>query len=81
MEKFFAIGHFRQVLVQVVLFHLLRRCHAQNDAIPNFLPDSKSSFPGLSNELLFVSEFISEGKKDAKFLSENLGMQNLFGSV
>ena len=52
----------RQVLVQVMLFQFLGHGHPQVSATPNSLPDSKSSVSGLSNEVLFVSEFISEGE-------------------
>ena len=55
------MGRSRQVLVQVMLFQFLGRGLAQDDAMPNFLPDSNSSLSGLSNEVLFVSEFISKG--------------------
>ena len=44
----------RQVLVKVVLFQLRG---PQNEAIPNFFPDSKSSILGLSNEVSFVTEY------------------------
>ena len=46
----------RQVLVKVVLFHLRGCGHPQDDAMPNFFPDSKSSILGLSNEVSFVTE-------------------------
>ena len=51
----------RQVLVQVMLFQFFGRSHAHGGATPIFLPDSNSSLSGLSNEVLFLSEFISEG--------------------
>ena len=47
----------RRVLVEVVLFQLRGRGYPQNDAIPNFFPNSKGSILGLSNEVSFVSEF------------------------
>ena len=59
--RIFAMECPRQVLVQVMLFQFLECCLAQDGAMPNFSPDSNSSLSGLSNELLFVSEFISEG--------------------
>ena len=37
--------------------------HAQDGAKSKFLLDSKSFLLGLSNEVLFVTEFISEGEK------------------
>ena len=46
-----------------VLFQFLGPGLAQDGAMSNFLPDSKSSLSGLSNEALFVSEFISEDDK------------------
>ena len=54
-ERVLAMRGSRQVLAQVVLFHFWGRGHPQDDAIPNFFPDSKSSLQGLSNEILFVS--------------------------
>ena len=55
MKNFF-VGGSRRVLVKVVLFQLRGRGHPQDDATPNFIPDSESSILGLSNELSFVSE-------------------------
>ena len=46
----------RRVLVEGVLFHLRGRGHAQGNATPNFIHDSKSSILELSNEVLFVSK-------------------------
>ena len=46
----------RRVLVKVVLFQLRGRCHPQDDDMPHFYPDSKSSLLGLSNKVSFVSE-------------------------
>ena len=46
-----------QVLVKIVLFQLKGCGHPQDDTMPNFFPDSKSSILGLSNEVSFVSEF------------------------
>ena len=45
----------RRVLVKVVLFQLRGRGHPQDDAKPNFIPDSKSLLRGLSNEVSFAS--------------------------
>ena len=45
----------RRVLVKVVLFQLRERGHPQDDATPNFIPDSKRPLRGLSNEVSFVS--------------------------
>ena len=45
----------RQVLVIVVLFQLRGRGHPQDDATPNFIPDSKRPLKGLPNEVSFVS--------------------------
>ena len=50
-----------QVFVKVVLFQLRRHGHAQNDAMPNIFPDSKSLLLELSNEVSFVSEFLWDG--------------------
>ena len=50
----------RRVLVKVVLFQFLGPGLAQDGATSNFLPDSKSSLLGLSNEVLFVSEFLEK---------------------
>ena len=45
----------RRVLVKVVLFQLRGRGQAQDDATPNFIPDSKCPLRGLLNEVSFVS--------------------------
>ena len=45
----------------MIFFQFLWCGHAQDGAMPSFSPDSKSFLLGLSNEVLFVSEFISEG--------------------
>ena len=50
----------RRVLVKVVLFQFLGPGLAQDGATSNFLPDSKSSLLGLSNEVLFVFEFFEK---------------------
>ena len=49
---------FRQVLVQVMLFQFLGPGLAQDDAMPNFFPDSRSFLLGLSDEVSFVSKFL-----------------------
>ena len=51
----------RVILVKRVLFQLRGYGQFQNDARPNFFPDSNSSLKGLSSEILVVSESISEG--------------------
>ena len=48
------------VLLKVVLFQLSGPGNSNNDTIPDFVPDSNSSVLGLSNEILFVSEFLLE---------------------
>ena len=44
----------RRVLVKVVLFQIRGHGHPQDDATPNFFPDSKSSILGLSIDIPFV---------------------------
>ena len=46
----------RRVLVKVVLFQLRGPGHPQDDATPNFFPNSNSPMLGLSNEVSFVSK-------------------------
>ena len=58
----------RRVLVEGVLFHLRGRGHAQGNATPNFIHDSKSSILGLSNEVSFVSRY---------FLKKRIKMRKL----
>ena len=53
----------RWVLVKGVLFQSDKSGQPQDDDMPNFFPDSKSSILGLSNEVSFVSEFFLEGGK------------------
>ena len=55
----------RRVLVKVVLFQLRGRDHPQDDAMPNFFPDSKSSKLGLLNEVSFVSEVLLGGGQNS----------------
>ena len=68
-EKSFETGRIsvmkgsRRVLVKVVLFQLRGLGHPQDDAKPNFFPDSKSSMLGLSNEASFVSIFLWKNVK------------------
>ena len=50
------MGRSRQVFVQVMLFQFLGPGLAQDNAKPNFFPDSRSFLLGLSNEVSFVSE-------------------------
>ena len=61
--RIFAMGHSRQVMVQVMIFQILGYGVAQDiyGGKPNSVPDSNSSLSGLLNEVLFVSEFISDG--------------------
>ena len=62
--RIFVMEGSRQVLVKVVLFQLRGRGHPQNNATPNFFPDSKSSILGLSNEESIISEcFCKHGRK------------------
>ena len=51
----------RRVLVKVLLFQLDGPGHPQDDATPNFFPDSKNSIVGLSNEVSFVSKIFWKG--------------------
>ena len=48
----------RRVLVKVVLFQLKGHGHPQDDAMPNFFPDSKRPISGLSNEVSFVPKIL-----------------------
>ena len=63
-ERSFEIGGIsiiretRQALVEVMLFELRGCDYPQDDATSNFFPDFKSCTSGLSNQLLFVSEFL-----------------------
>ena len=62
-EKSFETGRIsvmkgsRRVLAKVVLFQFRMRGHPQDDAMPYFFPDSKSSTLGLSNKVPFVTEY------------------------
>ena len=49
-----------------MLFQLSGRGNSNNDATPDFFPDSNSSILGLSNEILFVSEFLLEGGQNSQ---------------
>ena len=48
----------RRVLVKVVLFQLRGRSQPQNDAMANFLKNSKRPILGLSNEVSFVPKIL-----------------------
>ena len=64
-----------QVLVKVVLVQLRGHGHPQNDATPNFFPDSKSSILGFSNKVTFFSKSLQDGcKKQLKRISENISI-------
>ena len=52
------------ILVKVVLFQSSGHGHLQDDARPNFFPDSKSLILGLSNDVSFVSESLREGDEN-----------------
>ena len=53
--RIFVMKVSRQVLVKVVLFQLRERGHPQDDALPNFIPDSKHPLVGLSKVVSFFS--------------------------
>ena len=46
------------ILLKVVLLQLSGHGNSNDDATPSFDPDSNSFILGLSNEILFVSEFL-----------------------
>ena len=48
----------RQVIVEVVLFLLRGHGQPQDDAQPNFFPNSKGSVLGLSNDVSFVTKYL-----------------------
>ena len=48
----------RPVLVKVVLFQLRGPSQSQNDAMANFVANSKRPIVGLSNEVSFVPEIL-----------------------
>ena len=54
---------YRGVLVKGVFFQVDRCGHPKDDAMPSLFPDSKGSILGLSNKVLFVSEFFWEVEK------------------
>ena len=54
----------RQVLVKLTLFQLKGNGHPQDDAMLNFVSDSKSFILGLSNNVLFDPGFCWEGSED-----------------
>ena len=54
------------ILLKVVLFWLSGRGNSNDDATPSFDPDSNSIILGLSNEILFVSEFLLEGGRNSQ---------------
>ena len=54
------------ILLKVVLFQLSGRGNSNDDATPSFDPDSNSFILGLSNEILFVSEFLLEGGQNSQ---------------
>ena len=54
------------ILLKVVLFRLSGCDNFNYDATPSFDPDSNSFILGLSNEILFVSEFLLEGGQNIR---------------
>ena len=67
------MGGATPILLKVVLFRLSGRGNSNDDATPSFDPDSNSFILGLSNEILFVSEFFfGRWSKQSKHKSENL---------
>ena len=64
--RIFVMRGSRRVLVKVVLFQFFGPGLAQDGATSNFLPDSKSSLLGLSNEVLFVFEFLEKIAKNSQ---------------
>ena len=67
----------RRVLVKVVLLQLGGRGNLQDDALPSFFPDSRSSLIGLSNDVSLGLGFwlrgslILENKKPVIYLFRN----------
>ena len=55
-----------QVLVKVILFQFLGPCHAQDGAMPNFQPDSRSFLLVLSIDVSFVLKIFWKGDKNFK---------------
>ena len=49
----------------MLLFQLDGHGHLEDDAKPNFFPDSKNSIVGLSNEVSFVTEIFWKGGKSS----------------
>ena len=54
------------ILVKVVLFQSSGHGHPQDNARPNFFPNSKSLILGLSNNISFVSFFLLEGGQNGQ---------------
>ena len=60
------MGGATPILLKVVLFRLSGRGNSNDDAMPNFNPDSNSFILGLLNEILFVSDFLLEGGQNSQ---------------
>ena len=60
------MGGATSFLLIVVLFWLSGRGNSNDDATRNFDPDSNIFILGLSNEILFVSEFLLEGGQNSQ---------------
>ena len=61
LEKNLVLGGLRRVLVKVLGFQSCVRGDPQNDTMPNFFHDSRSSSLVLSSDISFVSEFFQKG--------------------
>ena len=61
LEKKIVLGGLRQVLVKVLGFQLCGRVDPQNDTMPSFFHDSRSSSLVLSSDVSFVSELFQKG--------------------
>ena len=73
IERISVMRGSRWVLVEVVLFQLKGHGHPQDDATPNFFPNSKGSILGLSNEVSFVSEFSKEYGQNSESIFQKTG--------
>ena len=60
------MGGATPILLKFLLFRLSGRGNSNDDATPNFDPDSNIFILGLSNEILFVSEFLLEGGQNSQ---------------
>ena len=67
----------RQVILKVMLFQLRGRGYPQNDAMPNFFPNSKSPILVVSNYISFIFRIHLESTVKSFALNDSVALKFL----